>query len=155
MKIGMIRSDDAVGGFFEDLPVLAFVLLGTFVLVSTSVFTSSEMSEARELQRLEVLAGDIIKTMIMHMTGADRLVYTVTVAALRDMSLASLVDRFADDLQGYCVSVVALYPCNEWLTSAARGDSSSAVSTGFARTFLNATFDDGLIGVIEVTALVW
>lgn len=150
----MIRGDEAVGGFYEDLPVLLFVLLGVFVLVSASVFASGQLSERRELDWMEGIAEEVLTAILSHLTSADGVGYTATMAAMREMGLDSLAGMAARDAC-YCVNVVAIHPRTEWLCSAARGDPGSAVLTGLARALLNAVCDDGSTGIVEVTVLAW
>ncbi len=150
----MIQCDDAVGGFFEDLPVLAFVLLGVFALVSAGVVASDRMSEHRRADWLESVADDILKGVLMRLTSADAVGYTLTVAGMREMSLEALADGAAGDAS-YCVGIVVLHPRIEWLCSATKGDLRTATHAGYAESLFNATSDDGSTAIVKVTVLAW
>lgn len=150
----MIRDDAAVGGFLEDLPVLVFVLLGVFALVSTSVFASSDISERDEAERLESIAEEVLRAIMSGLKVGDSSGYTLTVSALRDVNLTCLAEPAARG-RGFCVGIAVLYPRTEWLCSSISAGPASAVSTGFARYLLVATDDDGSNAVVEVRVLAW
>lgn len=150
----MALSDEAVGGFFEDLPVLMFVLFGVFLLVSTSLFASGQIAEERRHGWIEGVADDLMAAIMSRVNAADAVGSTVTMASMREMDLGRIASAAVPDVR-YCVSLVALHPHTEWLCSAISGDPSSATSTGIARSLFNALCDDGMIGVVEVTVLVW
>jgi len=149
-----MRDNAGVGGFFEDLPVLVFVLLGVFVLVATGVFASREISEHREAERLEFVAQNLLDAVISGVTAGDSEFYMLTVGALKGLNLTGIVRSVTEGVS-YCISIVLLYPRAEWLCSASSGAPMDAVSTGFARQLLNATDHDGTTAVLEVKALVW
>lgn len=151
----MLRDEDAVGGFFEDLPVLALVLLGVFLLISTSVLVSKELSERRELDRLESVAEDIANAIRGHLTSGDGATGKMpTVPAMRQVNLPSLADPVASCV-GYCASVVLLHPRTEWLSSATTGDTPDARRVVCAGGFLNALLEDGSVAIVEVKVLAW
>jgi len=150
----MLRGEDAVGGFFEDLPVLALVLLGVFLLVSTSTLVYQESSGRREYDRLESVTQDIAKAIIGHLSRGDESSHLSTVSAMREINLEALADSVAD-CAGYCASVVLLHPRTEWLSSAATGDLHDARQVAYAAGFLNAILDDGSVAVVEVRVLAW
>ncbi len=150
----MLRGEDAVGGFFEDLPVLALVLLGVFLLVSTSALASQESSRRRELERLESITEDITEAIIGHFACGDEAGHLSTVSAMREVNLRALADAIAD-CTGYCASVVLLHPRTEWLSSTTTGDVLAAQQVAYAAGFLNAVLDDGSVAVVEVRVLAW
>ncbi|MBN1677957.1 MAG: hypothetical protein JW880_05400 [Candidatus Thermoplasmatota archaeon] len=150
----MIRRDDAIGGFFEDLPVLLFVLLGVFVLISASVIVSDRMSEQRRIDWLGSVADDILADILLRVTCADAVGYSLTVAGMREMRLEAATEAAAGDAY-YCASVVMLHPSVEWLCSAAKGDPRTASNAGFAETLFSAISDDGSTAIVRVTVLAW
>jgi hypothetical protein len=150
----MLRGEDAVGGFFEDLPVLALVLLGVFLLVSTSGLASRELSGRRELERLESVAEDIAKAILGHLSSGDGTGHMPTVQAMRQLNLRALADPVAS-CAGYCASVVLMHPSTEWLSSATTGDILAAQHVVYAGGFLNAALEDGSVAIVEVNVLAW
>lgn len=150
----VIRDEAAVGGFLEDLPVLVFVLLGVFGLVSTSVFASREMSEREDADRLGEIAQEILDSVLSGLNVGDSHGNTLTVSALRDLNLTGWAGSVACGA-GFCVGISVLYPRAEWLSSVVSGDPTSANITGYARHLLVVTDDDGSTTVVEVKVLAW
>lgn len=150
----MLRGEDAVGGFFEDLPVLALVLLGVFLLVSTSALVSQELSGRRESERLGSVAEDILNAIMVHLTSGDLTGHMPTVPAMRQIDLRALADPVAN-CAGYCASIVSIHPRTEWLSSATAGDILVAQHVAYAGGFLNALLEDGSVAILEVKVLAW
>jgi len=149
-----MRDDSAVGGFLEDLPVLLFVLLGVLALVSTSMFASSMISEQRRVESLDSVAEDILSAIVSGFRVGDSSVYTPTLAALRETNITGSAQAVASGCD-YCVSIVMLHPRREWLCVAASTAPVGLVDTGYSKCLLNATDDDGLMAVVEVSVLAW
>jgi hypothetical protein len=56
---------DGVAGFFEDLPVLMFVLTGVFIVVAAGVWTSNTLEAQRTRNRLELLADGLLSEIVL------------------------------------------------------------------------------------------
>lgn len=149
-----MHDEEGVGGFFEDLPVLAFVLLGVFVLVTAGIVASRAVSERREAESLACAAESILTAVTSHLLSPNGVGGTLTAAAMRQMDLRAISDNVSC-CDGYCVSVVMLHPLTEWLASATVGNPHVAILTGFCQRFMNAACDGGSIGIVEVRVLAW
>lgn len=154
MLPGMIRGDGGVGGFLEDLPVLLFVLLGVFVLISSSIFSSKASSDAQEAEKLDAIAYKILNGILSKINSVDLMERTPSVASMKEMRLDVLREIHEQGI-GYCVAVVMLHPCIEWLSEFTSGDPVHADCTGYARAMLNAVSDSGSIAVVEVQVIAW
>lgn len=150
----MIRGEDAVGGFFEDLPVLALVLMGTLTLLSSSVVSSQELSADRDADRLDALADGVVKGIVSRLTGDEAVEVMPTVSALRHVNLSAFLGGSGADVD-CCAGIMLVHPRAEWLCSFGTGDPHGAVRTGFREAVMNALCDDGSVAVAVVRAIVW
>jgi hypothetical protein len=150
-----MRADrSGVAGFFEDLPVLMFVLSGVVALVLTSVFVSGRMSADRLDKELDAAAKRIVDSVASEMLfscGPDVLP-TVTSICASDYS--GLVSQLSDG-RGFALSVFSLHPSFRCMLNISSDQSSAPRSTGYASELLNALGDDGLSMVLEVRVIVW
>jgi len=148
----VMHGDDGVAGFFEDLPVLMFVLMGTTVLVISGAWVSRE-NAARELEaELDEVAHDITTALlgtVMCEWGP-----TPRVSSLRGMDILSIASRGAAE-HSFWVTVALVHPCTGTIATASRGEVSKALSTGFACMPFNALDDRGLVAVMEARVIVW
>ena len=150
-----MRADrSGVAGFFEDLPVLMFVLSGVVALVLTSVFVSGRMSADRLDKELDAAAKRIVDSVASEMLfscGPDVLP-TVTSICASDYS--GLVSQLSDG-RGFALSVFSLHPSFRCMLNISSDQISAPRSTGYASELLNALGDDGLSMVLEVRVIVW
>jgi len=150
-----MRADrSGVAGFFEDLPVLMFVLSGVVALVLTSVFVSERMTADRMDEQLDVVAKRIVDSVASEMLfscGPDVL---PTVASICAFNYSDMVSQLSDG-RSFALSVFSLHPSFGCMFNISCGESSAPQSTGYASELLNALGDNGLIVVLEVRVVVW
>ena len=150
-----MRADrSGVAGFFEDLPVLMFVLSGVVTLVLTSVFVSERISEDRLDDQLDAVAKRMVDSVASEMLfscGPDVL---PTVTSIRALNCSGLVSPLSEG-RGYALSVFSMHPSFGCLLSFSSNQSSAPRSTGYASRLLNALGDDGLCVILEVRVIVW
>ena len=150
-----MRSDrSGVAGFFEDLPVLMFVLSGVVALVLTSVFVSERISASGLDKQLDAVAKRIVDSVASEMLfscGPDVL---PTVASICAFDYSDLVSQLSDG-RGFALSVFSLHPSFGCMLNISSDQSSAPRSTGYASELLNALGDNGLNMVLEVRVIVW
>jgi hypothetical protein len=149
-----VRSDiDAVAGFFEDLPVLIYVLSGTLVLASSATWAAQFVSESRDTRSLGHLAESLADKALAEIRNGQPDWHLPTVRSLEGLNLSHL----GDDLQGrkFAISITMRHPTEDFVFSAGMGDLNDTISTGFCSRFLNALTDDGLVAILELRVIVW
>jgi hypothetical protein len=147
----IMRSDtDAIGGFFEDLPVLAFVLAGVLSVSGTATWVGWSMEDAARERSLEDVASSLVSAVVLSLrVNSD----VPTVEHIAGSNLSAPIERLGTDM-GYVITVWCVHPYRELLLSAEHGWSGPSTS-GFHREFMNVACPGGLVGVVEVRALVW
>ncbi len=150
----MWLDDNAVGGFFEDLTVLLFVLVGVSVVVAAGIWTAEDASETRADEELDLLAEDLLTEIMGKISPPEALSYAPTVDHIRGLDLPGIADAVRGDC-GFCIGVTELYPEEVLLCSASRGLLEAVGDTGFAAGFVNALDPDGMVVMVEVKVLVW
>jgi len=145
----MKNDTDAVGGFFEDLPVLVFVLAGVMSVAGTACWTGDLLSED-DSERLARDASRLVTTAVDALVGQGGL---VSVEAVRSANLSGPLSSVIDAPR-YIVSVWCVHPQLEPLlvVGESEGDPATACSESM---YMNALCEDGVIGILEVRALVW
>jgi len=150
----MRANRSGVAGFFEDLPVLMFVLSGVVALVLTSVFVSERMTADRLDEELDAVAKRIVDSVASEMLfscGPDVL---PTVASIGAFDYSDLVSQLSGG-RGFALSVFSLHPSFGCILNISGGQRSAPRSTGYASELLNALGDNGLNMVLEVRVIVW
>jgi hypothetical protein len=150
-----MRTDrSGVAGFFEDLPVLMFVLSGVVALVLTSVFVSERMTSDKMNEQLDSIASriaDSVASEIRFSRGPDML---PSVSSIRAFNCSDEVSQLSDG-RCFVLSVFSLHPSLGCLLNICSDQSRPPRSTGYASELLNALCDDGLSMVLEVMVVVW
>jgi len=151
----VMRADrSGVAGFFEDLPVLMFVLSGVVALVLTSAFVSERISADRLDDQLDTVAKRMVDSVASEMLfscGPDVL---PTVTSIRALNCSDHVSQLSDG-RDFVLSVFSMHPSFGCLFSISSNQNSTPRSTGYASELLNALGDDGLCTVLEVRVIVW
>lgn len=150
-----MRTDrSGVAGFFEDLPVLMFVLSGVASLVLTSVFVSERIASAELGEQLDAIADRMVSSVsleILRSCGADTV---PSLAAVRSVNYSFLTAESCEG-RSFALSVLSLHPSFSCLVNISCNRTGVPSSTGYASGLLNALADDGLVMVMEVRAIVW
>jgi hypothetical protein len=148
-----MRDDDsAIGGFFEDLPVMLIVLAGVATLVISGVVASERISRQQDQSELDALADRLVDSVLVSMSRGPGIEHI-------PMSATSVnTSRCAGDVldgESWKVAYVMRYPHMEWLRVDHSDEKMPLMDTGFASRLVNVVVDDGTVGVIEVSAIVW
>ncbi len=146
----MKADESAVGGFFEDLPVLAFVLAGVALLMSTGVYVSQRLDEARSEEEADALAESLLLEVLGKLRNQESSGVMPTVASVVGADLAVSLNR----VTGCTVSVVMRHPNVEWLRVESFGVFEQS-RTGYASALMNAIDDDGIVVILEVRVVAW
>jgi hypothetical protein len=150
----MNASCSGVAGFFEDLPVLIFVLSGVVAMVLTGVFVSERLAAARMDQQLDEVATRIVDSVVAELLFSSGPDTPPTTAFICAFNYSDMACQFSEG-RAFSLSVFSLHPsfCQMVNVCSTRGDTPR--SSGYASEMLNALSDDGLCMVLEVRAVVW
>jgi hypothetical protein len=148
----MKTDEDAVGGFFEDLPVLIFILAGVSVLVSSAVWAEQEIAQERSSAELEFASEMLLEAVCADLFQEEGVLPTVD--SLKGYNLSEDVLEAAGD-RGCAVAIRECYPACELLSSTSVGDASIPVEVSSASRLMNAIDAQGLTVVVEVRVCVW
>jgi len=148
----MKADEDAVGGFFEDLPVLIFVLAGVSVLVCSAVWAEGEIAQERSCTELEFAAEMLLEAACADLFPEEGVLPTVD--SLNGYNLSEGVLEAAGG-RGCAVAVRECYPANELLSSRSVGDAAIPAEVASASRLMNAIDGQGLTVVVEVRVCVW
>jgi hypothetical protein len=145
---------DGVAGFFEDLPVLMFVLTGVFIVVAAGVWTSNTLEAQRMRDRFESLAEGLVNEVVLEIEarlGGESL---PTVSALSNLNLSHLAGG-AMSAHRCSVAIIERYPEARWLVHWSDETADSPVQAVGAATLLNAFDEHLMVVVVEVRVIVW
>jgi hypothetical protein len=146
-----MKSDTgAVGGFFEDLPVLAFVLAGVLSVAGTACWASELLSDGERSDAVEHSASQLIVGIVLEMQDSDVL---PTVEAVRSANLSDPIGALSDRFS-CLVSIWHIHPGNERLMVVGSCEGAPALACS-ARVLMNVICDDGAVGILEVRVFVW
>jgi len=149
-----VRSDKSgVAGFFEDLPVLAFVLVGSCVLIASGILTSEANAQKADADRLHKLAsslGDsLVAELLQARPGLVPSISTVCTTALEEVAESVTIDR------NYCFSILMLHPELRFICNLSSEERCADCRVAAASRLMNASIDDGLVVILLVRVLVW
>ena len=148
----MIRNSEGVAGFFEDLPVLIFVLVGVSVLVMSAAWVSRQNVE-RELEMgLDDEAFRVAEAVLESFRSDWGAVPRITSIQAKNLSS---INGVASGCDGYAVTVSQLYPGLSVLATDAAGNPGDSCRTGYGSILFNGVDDHGLIQILEVKVIVW
>lgn len=150
----LVRRDEAgVAGFFEDLPVLMFVLAGTLTVILSVMTVSGAMLSVERSKNLGALASRSADLLVNELLGKhpERV---VTISAVCSTGMLRAIDDFLG-AHGFQMSVVMVHPELKWLSVASEPQTRLPEHAFSASRLVNALTDDGLIGVLVVRVLVW
>ncbi|GEM_PF-2173050 len=146
----MRGNQDAVGGFFEDLPVLAFVLAGVMSVAGTACWTSGQLSETDDSDALGQSAARLVADVVVDLRGDGAL---PSVEAVRSANLSLRLAGLPEGL-ACLISVWCIHPDLESLLVVGEADSDLEVARS-ERALMNASCEGGVVGILEVRVLVW
>lgn len=143
-----------MAGFFEDLPVLMFVLAGVASLVFTGLVSSQSRSEDRLQLALDAaaqsLADDILGRLSLREGSPGSLPSTST---LEQTDFEGIIAEYSN---GYRTSIglARLYPVYGRFYGTVSADD-PPIATGYAVRVMDATDESGLVIILELRVVVW
>ncbi|HEX7391830.1 MAG TPA: hypothetical protein VF374_02630 [Thermoplasmata archaeon] len=150
----MSWDDAAVGGFFEDLTVLLFVMVGVAVIVSAGVWTAHDAMDGRVEEELGILAEELLTAVLREISPPETIGHAPSIEHITGLDLFAVAAEIDSDCQ-FCISATEHHPEHAWLCSATRGLPEGALRTAYASGFVNALDPMGMVAVVEVMVLVW
>lgn len=142
-----------MGGFIEDLPVMALVLCGVATIIASSVWSSDRIADGQLEEELRGIAQQF----------ADRLVEAaLTAEGTEHPSICRIselnVSRLAADLPegvGYAASFVQVYPTIEWILQESSCEMPVPERACGASRLLNALDESFRAVIVEVRVVAW
>jgi len=149
-----MRADDqAIGGFFEDLPVLAFVLAGTATIVLSGALASEQAAETVAHTNLDSLAERLLDSVMVRLSAVDSM-DRISITSVESVNIS----RSAAEILGeeeFAYVFVEHHPCLQWLRAGSSSCRTPPANTGHSSCLFNAYFTNGLVGIVEVNLFVW
>lgn len=146
----MKADEQAVAGFFEDLPVLALILAGVALLLATGAAVAGRLDAARAHDDLEALAHEFLLGIIVQVGNPEN----PHILPMLDRVLAVDIRDAPGGLSGYMMSMTLRHPSVQLLRTEATGVPPSSI-TGYDSALLNAVDDRGFVVILEVRVVVW
>ena len=149
----MRRDISGVAGFFEDLPVLLIVLAGIATLVVSTAYAGERMRAQSLQDELDYVADRFVDSVVMSL-ATDPLIEHTSISAIESVNATRCAcESFGSE--SFEISFIMRYPTVEWIRSLSCADNPLPLNTGYASRLLSAVLDNGTIGVVEVSAVVW
>ncbi|MCX6658541.1 MAG: hypothetical protein NTY62_07670 [Euryarchaeota archaeon] len=145
---------DGVAGFFEDLPVLMFVLTGVFIVVAAGVWTSNTLEAQRIRDGLGALAEGLVNEAFLEVEARLGGESFPTVSALSNLNLSHLAGGVLP-AHRCSIAIIERYPEVRWLVHWFDETPDSPIQAVGAAKLLNALDDHLMVVVVEVRAIVW
>ena len=146
----MNTDDRAIGGFFEDLPVLMIVLMGTVSVMGTGIWVSEQTESLDRADSLDKAAEEMTDVVLSRLSegGLTRITLD-SIAALQPSSIVP-----DDGSLAWTVSIAMIHPWHEVITVMRSEDLGQASVTGWHSRLFNVLHGVSSIGVAEVVAVV-
>ena len=149
-----MRNDEAVGGFFEDLPVLAFILTGFLLIASTNVAVTNQRNELERSERLELAAGRLAGSVLAAISegcGEDNQLNSVSSLNLSALLPASVLPQAF----GWAISIALIHPWHEPLVKCSNGSPGPLAEAGWHCLLFSVRYCQLGVGVAEVVVVVF
>jgi hypothetical protein len=144
------RDDSGIGGFFEDLPVLAFVLGGVILLISSSVWSAQVGSAVEARETLEAVADELVQCVLL--TPFDG---TLSLDRLTSVCLSAARESPAR-CEGFVLNASVVYPYSLVVATVDVGEAfEHCDDIAYAAGVVNAVDEFRLTVIVEVRVLVW
>jgi len=150
-----MKADDAgVAGFFEDLPVLMFVLVGVAMLVLCGTWVSRSLDTIHYQEELDSLAQDLVSSVVSRLLRPETPGLIPSVSSAESTNISDIARGVVGE-RHFAIAIIMRYPTYEWLNIGSDNDSAPPSATGYGSRLLNALDGSGRTTVIEVRAIVW
>ncbi len=150
----MKADDSGVAGFFEDLPVLMFVLVGVATLVLCGTWVSRSLNAINDQEELDSLAEDLVNTVMSRLLRPETPGLMPSVSSVHSVNVSDIASRVVGE-RHFVVAIIGRYPAYAWLNIGSDNDTDLPDATGYSSRLLNALDGSGRTTVIEVRAIVW
>lgn len=149
----VIRDRTGVAGFFEDLPVLMFVLAGTVTLVVSAVNVTETMGSYRKQEQLDGFAERSADLLLSEL-ASDNPDVSVIVGSLCCTRLRESVEGFLGERE-FAITLVMLHPVLIFLYQDSVMAGNGCRMSSSASRLMNAATEDGREGILAVRIVVW
>lgn len=150
----MKADDSGVAGFFEDLPVLMFVLVGVATLVLCGTWVSRSLNAIHDQEELDSLAENLVNSVMSRLLRPETPGLMPSVSSVQSVNVSDIASRVVGE-RHFVVAIIARYPAYAWLNIGSDNDTALPDATGYSSRLLNALDGSGRTTVIEVRAIVW
>ncbi|MGQ9588037.1 MAG: hypothetical protein ACUVT7_06635 [Thermoplasmata archaeon] len=149
-----MKSDESgVGGFFEDLPVLAFVLAGTAILLMSTTWSCEHLASQHAYDELRKRAVSFVERICAELRGSRENEIVPSLSSIEKLNYSRLAGEELNGRQ-YALAILQLYPLVRWVVEHS-GPEPSRSEVAAATALLNALNEEGVTVIIEVRAIVW
>ena len=150
-----MRSDESgVAGFFEDLPVLAFVLCGVMLLVSSGLWTSGGLATLREDEQLQELASRSVERIVQRIESLTTTFETPMLEWMAQSNMSQLVEELLGSIH-FSVNISSPHAANGWHMGFRDDCSGGITDTASASRLFNAQDSTGIVLGIGVRLIGW
>ena len=142
----------AVGGFFEDLPVLAVILTGTALLLSANAFIVGQRCAVDTVRVLEAAAENLADGVLLELTDGGAM--PVPIERLKALE-ASSADVFVEGCYGWVVAIALLHPWQEAIVNLRSDGAAQVEDAGWHSQLFNVAIGITGVAVAELVAVVY
>jgi hypothetical protein len=151
----IMKADDAgVAGFFEDLPVLMFVLVGVATLVLCGTWVTRNLNAVQAQEELDSLAEDLMNSVMSRLLRPETPGLMPSLSSAQNVDLSDIASRVVGE-KHYLIAIIARYPSYTWLNTGSDNDTGLPNTTGYCSRLLNVFDGYGRTIMLEVRAIVW
>lgn len=147
-----VRKDhNGIGGFFEDLPVLLFVLLGSLLLVATNAWITVGNEASRAARFADEEAEDLVTSFLLSLRSVfgDE----VSVDSVKRFN-SSLMMNDMPSAGSWAISVTVIHPWQESVLTMGSRLPASCTAAGWHSRLINLRYGVAGCAVAEVVASV-
>lgn len=150
-----MNADDAgVAGFFEDLPVLMFVLVGVATLVLCGTWVSRNLNAVQVQEELDSLAEDLVDSVVSRLLRPETPGLIPSVSSAQNFNISDVASKVVGE-RHYMIAFIARYPSYTWLNAGSDNETALPIATGYCSRLLNVLDGCGRTIMLEVKAIVW
>ena len=149
-----MKSDElGVGGFFEDLPVLAFVLGGTAILLMSATWSCEHIASQHACNELRNRAVSFVERICAELRGSRGNEFVPSLSAIVQLNYSRLAEEELDGRE-YALAILQLHPSVQWILGHP-GSEVPCSEIAAASAMLNVLNEEGTTVIVEVRAIVW
>ncbi len=147
----MRKDHNGIGGFFEDLPVLLFVLLGSLLLVATNAWIAVGNDASRAARLADEEADDLAASFLLSLWSVfgDE----VSVESIKRFN-SSLMMNDLPSAGSWAISVTVIHPWRESVLTLGPQIPTSCTYAGWHSRLINLRYGVAGYAVAEVVACV-